>query len=365
MSNSSFRFRLASALPAKATTPIVFIAMKGIRDTVKAVLLVGGMGTRLRPLTYRIPKPLVPVLGKPLMLHVIDSLPPEVDEIIIPVSYKKEMMQEYISMNPPKRKITLVDEPRPLGTGGAVKNVEEFLEDQGTFLVINGDSLSSLDVAKFVQFHKEKAGIASISLWTAEDVTPFGVVDLDEDSRIRRFQEKPKKEEAFSNLINAGAYALEEDVLDYIGKGFVSMERDIFPQILDESMFGFRFGGFWIDCGKRESLLDAYWTLMGEETVSIDRNCVSEAAVVKKPVVVEEGAVISGASVGPHAYISRRVVIGLRSKVERSVLFEDARVGARCIITDSIIDSGVTIPDGAEIRSEIISNAKDPNAQGK
>jgi mannose-1-phosphate guanylyltransferase len=331
-----------------------------MRDAVKAVLLVGGLGTRLRPLTYRIPKPLVPVLGKPLMMHVIDSLPQEVDEIIIPVSYKKEIMQEYLAKSPPSRKITLVDEPRPLGTGGAVKNVEDMLDDHGTFLVINGDSLSSLDVAKFTRFHKEKAGIATISLWTAEDVTPFGVVDIDESSRIKRFQEKPKQEDAFSNLINAGAYALEEEVLGYIDKGFVSMERDIFPQILDDGMFGFAFDGYWIDCGKRESLLDAYWTLMGNETNSINTNSVSDGAVVNKPVMVEEGAVITGATVGPRAYISERVVVGLRSKVEGSVLFEDSRIGARCTIIDSIIDSGVTIPDGKEVRSEIVSIAKEP-----
>ena len=329
----------------------------------KAVLLVGGLGTRLRPLTYRIPKPLVPVLGKPLLMHVIDSLPPEVDEIIIPVSYKKEMMQDYLAKNPPSRKITLVDEPKPLGTGGAVKNVEDILEDQGTFLVINGDSLSSLDVAKFVQFHKEKAGVASISLWTAEDVTPFGVVDLDSNCRIKRFQEKPKQEDAFSNLINAGAYALEEEILGYVGKGFVSMERDIFPEILDDGMYGFGFEGYWIDCGKRESLLDAYWTLMGNERRSINKNSVSEGAAIKKPVIVEEGAVITGATVGPHAYISERVVVGPRSKVEGSVLFEDARVGARCNIIDSIIDSGVTIPDGADVRSEIVSNAREPDSK--
>ncbi len=325
----------------------------------KAVLLVGGLGTRLRPLTYRIPKPLVPVLGRPLMMRVIDSLPPEVDETIIPVSYMKETMQEYLAKNPPSRKVTLVDEPRPMGTGGAVKNVEDLLEGQGTFLVINGDSLSSLDVAKFVRFHKEKAGVATISLWTAEDVTPFGVVDIDDDGRIKRFQEKPKQEEAFSNLINAGAYALEEEVLGYISKGFVSMERDVFPKILDDGMYGFGFEGYWIDCGKRESLLEAYWTLMGGETKSISKNCVSEGAVVKKPVMVGEGTVIAGATIGPRAFLSERVVVGLRSKVERSVLFEDARVGARCTIVDSIIDSGVTIPDGTEVRSEIISSARE------
>lgn len=265
-------------------------------------------------------------------------------------------MQEYLTKNPPKRKITLVDEPRPLGTGGAVKNVEDYLE--GTFLVVNGDVITSLDVAKFLAYHREKGGVATISLWPVEDPTPFGVVDLAEDGRIRRFQEKPKREEAFSNLINAGAYALEEEILGYIGKGFVSMEREIFPNIIDEGMYGFEFSGYWIDCGKRESLLEAYWTLMGSDTRSIHKRSVTEGSQIRSPAVVNEGAVIAGAEVGPRAYISERAVVGLRSRVEGSVLLEDSRVGARCIVVDSIVDSGVSIPDGSEIRSTIVSNAK-------
>ena len=334
--------------------------MDGMRVAVKAVMLVGGMGTRLRPLTYRIPKPLVPVLGKPLMMHVIDSLPREVDEVIIPVSYKKELMLEYIAANPPKRKITLVDEPTPMGTGGAVKNVEDHLEGFGTFLVINGDTISSLDVGKFVEFHRDRGAIATISLWTADEVTQFGIVDLDSTGRIKRFQEKPKKEEAFSNLINAGSYALEEEVLSYIPKGFVSMERDVFPLVLDQGMYGFNFDGYWIDCGKRETLLDAFWTLMGGDTRSIDKRSVREGSQVHKPAIVRADAVIAGATIGPKAYISERAVVGLRSKVERSVLFEDARVGSGCTVVDSIIDSGATVPDGSDIKAQIVSNAKEP-----
>jgi len=323
---------------------------------VKAVLLVGGLGTRLRPLTYRIPKPLIPVMGKPLIRHVIDSMPAEIDEIIIPVSYKKEMMEEYFLKNRPKRKITLVDEPEPMGTGGAVKNVEKHID--GPFLVINGDSISSLDIAKFIKFHRQKKAFASISLWPVDDPTPYGIVDLAKDGRIRRFQEKPKKEEAFSNLINAGAYALEHEVLDYIGKGFVSMEREVFPKILNRGMYGMQFDGYWIDCGRRENLLEAFWTLMGKDTRDIDKKCVLEGAELRAPVVVRNDAVIAGTIVGPYAYISERAVIGIRSKVERSVVLEDARVGARCHIKDSIVDVGVTVPDGAVVESEILSMAK-------
>jgi mannose-1-phosphate guanylyltransferase len=316
------------------------------------------MGTRLRPLTYRLPKPLVPVLGKPLMMHVIDKLPREVDELIIPVSYKKEAMEEYLRKHHPKRKVTLVDEPEALGTGGAVKNVEKLLD--GPFLVINGDSIWSLDIAKFIKFHREKKAFVTISLWPVEDITGYGVVDLDKDNRIRRFQEKPKKEEAFSNLINAGVYLLEHEVLGYIGKGFVSMEREVFPKILDRGMYGCRFDGYWVDCGKRENLLEAFWTLMGEDTKSVSKGAVTEGAVLNKPMVIKEAAVVAGAVIGPRAYVSERAVVGIRSKIERSVILDDARIGTRCTITDSIIDSGVTLPDGSEVRSTIVSNAKPP-----
>ncbi len=323
----------------------------------KAVLLVGGMGTRLRPLTYRIPKPLIPVMGKPLIMHVIDSLPREVDEVVIPMGYKKRTMEEYLLKHRSKRRITLVEEPEPMGTGGAVKNVEDHID--GQFLVINGDSISSLDIAKLIDFHRTKKAFATISLWPVKDPTPYGVVDLDVDKRIRRFQEKPKRQEAFSNLINAGAYALEHEILDHIGKGFVSMEREVFPKILDKGMYGMEFDGYWIDCGRREDLLRAFWTLMGGDAHRISKKCVHEGAVLKRPVMVGDEAVVAGATIGPHAYISERAVVGLRATVERSVLLEDARVGANCRIVDSIVDSGVTIPEGSDILSEIVSNAKE------
>jgi mannose-1-phosphate guanylyltransferase len=321
----------------------------------KAVLLVGGMGTRLRPLTYRIPKPLVPVMGKPLIMHVIDSIPSEVDEVIVPIGYKRDVMEEYLKAHPPGRRITLVDEPEPLGTGGAVKNVEDLID--GQFLVINGDVITSLDVASFVKFHRAKGGIASISLWPVDDPSPFGVAQLDSESRITRFQEKPKREEAFSNLINAGAYALEREVLDLIGEGFVSMEREVFPKLLDKGMYGYQFDGHWVDCGTRENLLNAFRTLMRQDT-KVSRNSVSEGAKIVGPSVIEDEAVVAGATIGPNTYVSSRCVVGPLTSINGSVLYEDVRVGARCRISDSIIDQGVSIPDGAEVASQIISRAK-------
>lgn len=320
----------------------------------KAVLLVGGKGTRLRPLTYRIPKPLVPVMGKPLIMHVIDSIPGEVDEVIVPISYKREVMEEYLESHPPGRKITLVDEPEPLGTGGAVKNVEDHID--GRFVVINGDVITSLDVAAFLRFHKAKGGIASISLWPVDDPSPFGVAELDPEQRITRFQEKPKREEAFSNLINAGAYALEREVLDFIGEGFVSMEREVFPKLLEHGMYGYEFEGYWVDCGTRENLLSAFRTLIAG-AAEVARTSVTTGAIITDPVVVEDESVVAGAEIGPHAYISKRAVVGLRSSVRGSVVYQDARIGTRCEVVDSIIDEGVTVPDGTVVTGQILSRA--------
>jgi mannose-1-phosphate guanylyltransferase len=314
----------------------------------KAVLLVGGMGTRLRPLTYRTPKPLIPVMGRPLMMHVIDSLPDEVDETIIPVGYKRDVMEDHIRRNPPRRRITIVEEAQPMGTGGAVKNVEDYID--GPFLVINGDSISSLDMNEFVNYHRRKNAFATISLWQVEDPEPFGVVDMDADGRIRRFQEKPKREEAFSLLINAGAYALEYEALDYIGDGFVSMERDVFPRITERGMFGMRFDGYWVDCGTRENLLKAFRTLMRGGIMGEDGP--------PTPSVVETGAEVSDAIIGSATYVSSGASIGSLTKIENSVIYHDARIGSGCTIANSIVDVGVTIPDHVEIRDTIVSDAE-------
>jgi mannose-1-phosphate guanylyltransferase len=323
----------------------------------KAVLLVGGVGTRLRPLTYRVPKPLVRVMGKPLMMHVIDSLPDEVDETIVPVGYKRDIMEDYIRKNPPRRKITIVEEKQPMGTGGAVKNVEDYID--GPFLVINGDSISSLDMDEFVDYHRRKKAFATISLWEVEDPTPFGVVDLDADGRIHRFQEKPKREEAFSRLINAGAYALEYEVLDYIRDGFVSMEREVFPRIVDRGMYGLRFEGHWVDCGTRENLLDAFRTLI-RERLRTGTTAASQDSGTSSDAVVEDGADVTGAVIGPYSYISSGAVVGPGTRVEGSVVYNDARIGGGCTVRNSIVDAGVSIPDGTAVNDTIVSLATPP-----
>ena len=328
----------------------------------QAVMLVGGLGTRLRPLTYRLPKPLVPVMGKPLMMYVVDSLPPEVDQLIIPVSYKREVVDAFIESQKIPIDVKIVDEPEPLGTGGAVKNVEKLIDRGDTFLVLNGDVVASLDLSEFIEFHKKKKSFASISLWEAEDPTPFGVAQIDGSGKILRFQEKPTKEEAFSKLINAGAYALEPEVLDHIDKGFVSMERTVFPRILDRGMYGFTFKGFWTDCGTREGVIDAHVALMRENGSYIAESAYTYDTNLLAPFCIEPDCRIISAKIGPGAYIGKNVAILDDSEIINSVVLPGARIGRYCRLENCIIDEDFQVPQGTSIKDNIfaLENKREP-----
>jgi mannose-1-phosphate guanylyltransferase len=322
----------------------------------QAVMLVGGLGTRLRPLTYRIPKPLVPVMGRPLMMHVIDALPPEVDHLIIPVGYKREMMDAFIESQEFSVEITIVSEPDPLGTGGAVKNVEKLIKRDDTFLVLNGDVVASVDLTKFVEFHKEKKAVASITLWEVEDPTPFGVAEIDKNGKILRFQEKPTKEEAFSRLINAGAYALEPEVLDHIGPGFISMERTVFPKLLSKGMYGFKFEGHWTDCGSREGVIAAHVALMKQNGSYLAESATTYDTNLMNPFCVEPDCRIVNAKIGPGAYVGQGSVILDDSHIENSVVLPGARIGRWCHLENCIVDQDFRVPDSTSIKDMIFAN---------
>jgi len=321
----------------------------------QAVMLVGGLGTRLRPLTFRLPKPLVPVMGKPLMMHVIESLPEQVDELIIPVGYKREMMEAYLANQELPVKVTIVDEPEPLGTGGAVKNVEHLIRKDDTFLVLNGDIIASVDLNEFVKFHKSKKAIASITLWEVEDPTPFGVAQLDADGRIMRFQEKPTKEEAFSRLVNAGAYALEPEVLDEIGPGFVSMERTVFPKLLDRGMYGFTFKGYWADCGTREGVIAAHVELIRKFGSYVAESASTISTDFISPFCVEPDCRLIKATIGPGSYIGKGCVVLDDSEIVNSVLLPGARVDRYCRLENCIVDENYRVPTNTSVRDMILA----------
>jgi mannose-1-phosphate guanylyltransferase len=313
----------------------------------KAVILAGGFGTRLRPLTYSVPKPLVPLVGKPLILRMIESLPQSVDTVVLAVSYMKEALEEYFQSQPCGRKVVVVHEPSPLGTGGAIKNVAQHLDE--TFIAMNGDCISSLDLRSLMKMHREKGGIGTIALWQVEDTSAFGVVELDKSCRIVNFQEKPKKEEARSNLINAGYYVFEPDILDYIGKGQVSMEREVFPNILDYGLFGHKFTGHWMDCGTRESFLAAQAKILEIEPTPPATS--SGACAVEPPNLIRSSS-IKNARIGPYACIEPGATICDGCQVSNSLIMKGALLEPCCKVSGCIIG-----PKTVVSKDSVVSNA--------
>ncbi len=219
----------------------------------KAIILAGGKGTRLRPLTYETPKALILVQGKTLTEHVIDVLKKlNIDEIILSVGYMADKIKAYFGDGSRfNLKISYAVEKEPLGTAGPLILHPKINE---TFVMVNGDNLFNLDFKGMLKFHKENKATATIALTKVEDVSKFGVARLEGD-KIAEFIEKPKKEEAPSHYINSGYYILEAELFDIVkGKPFAMMEKDVFPKLAKEGrLFGFKDDGQWFDTGTHES----------------------------------------------------------------------------------------------------------------
>ncbi|MFH1787897.1 MAG: nucleotidyltransferase family protein [Candidatus Altiarchaeota archaeon] len=219
----------------------------------KALILAGGKGTRMRPFTYEIPKPMIPVQGKPLIQHIISlNRKHGITDITISVGYLGDRIKEYfgngsrLGMN-----INYVEETEPLGTAGCLNLVRAELNEP--FLMFNGDVLSDIDLSDFISFHDENKSIATIALTPVDDPSRFGVARL-KGNKIKEFVEKPKKGKEPSKLINAGVYLLEPEVFKYVPEGFAMMEKDVFPKLAKEGkLTGYSFTGQWFDTGTVEA----------------------------------------------------------------------------------------------------------------
>ncbi len=215
-------------------------------------ILAGGRGTRLKPITDEIPKPLVPLHDKPILEHTLDLFKKfGINKVLLSIGYKGDKIKEYFGNG--KRfglNITYIEEKEPMGTGGPLNIAKSFLTD--TFVMCNADELKDIDLDEMYLFHKENNAVATIALTTVEDPSKYGVAKLS-GNKILQFIEKPPKEEAPSKLINAGLYILEPSVLDYLPEGKCSVERDVFPKIAaDGKMYGYHFSGQWFDTGNLE-----------------------------------------------------------------------------------------------------------------
>ena len=318
----------------------------------QAVIIAGGLGTRLRPLTFNRPKALVPLLNRAQILHILDGLPKSVDEVFVAVNYMYDRIREFFKEADVGRSVRVIEEPTPLGTGGAVKNVAPRLN--GTFAVYNGDVIDSLDFSKFVAFHRKREAVATIALYEVPDPSAFGVVAMNR-SRITRFVEKPAPGEAPSRLINAGRYLFEPEVLDGIEPGRpVSMETEVFPTLTAKGLHGFPFEGYWSDAGTLEGYLGATRTLLANGGAAVDPKANVSRARIDGAVLIPEGCEVSG-RFGPDAVLGSRCRVET-STVSNSVLLDGASIEAGAVVTGSIIGEDSSVGPEATVEGSIVGD---------
>ena len=322
------------------------------------IVLAGGFGTRLRPWTLHAPKPLIPILDRTMIEHVVDILPEGmVDKVLIAAGYGIEQMRSHFSGLDLPYEVIIVEETEPLGTGGAIANCREHL-GEGTCCVINGDLLTSLRVDEMLAAHQATDTLASISLWEVEDPSRFGVADYDTQSTlIQRFQEKPPREEAYSNLINAGTYLLEPAVFDRMPEGPFSMERVVFPVLAEEGeLSGFPFEGHFVDAGTPESYIEAMQTsIQNEAWISGDSaeggNWFGNSVSIASDASISESALDSGGQVaGGSTVVSSalllNVIVESGCQISGCMIGHNAHIGANSILEDVVVDHGAIVPSG-------------------
>lgn len=330
----------------------------------QVVVLAGGFGTRLRPWTYEIPKPILPMLDKTLLEHVVEVVPNDkVDEVVVAGGYKVDDIEAYFKESDVPYDVRIVKETEPLGTGGALGNCRDVVS--GQFVCLNGDIISSLDMQVGLDLHQKNGGIGTLALWEVEDPTRFGIVGLDEEHRITQFKEKPTPEEVFSNLINAGSYLFEDDIFDYIPLGRSSLEREVFPVLAEErKLNGFSFDGYFIDAGTPQS-----WSLGVEASIAhqrwkggkrIDSNWHADDSVsIQGDSNVENSMLSTGASITSaqltKCSLLNNVQIGTNSKLNETLIGRNSTIGTNCTLNNVVVDHNSIVPDNT-----VLSDAQWP-----
>lgn len=340
----------------------------------KAMILAAGLGTRLYPLTFTLPKPMVPIVNMPVMEHIILHLKEHgFDDLMVNLHSMPDQIENYLQDGQRLGvKIEYSHEMEPLGTAGAVKNVEDFFDD--TFIVIGGDDMSDVDFSKIVKFHKQKKALATIGLSYAEDVTHYGVVVTDENGRIVEFQEKPSKEEAKSNWVNNGIYIFEPEILNIIPEGsFYDFGSQLFPKLKDDRspFYACKTKGYWRDVGNLMQYRQAHFDcLEGKLKVNIPGKEVSPGVWIEKGVILPDDIEIKppvligkNCKIGKHVNLIGPLVIGKynviedRAKIERTITWNynhikrnvklrDCLVGSECIIDEDLVFEETVLGSG-------------------
>ncbi|MGH9246395.1 MAG: sugar phosphate nucleotidyltransferase [Acidimicrobiales bacterium] len=338
----------------------------------RAVVLVGGFGTRLWPLTLTTPKQMLPVVDRPMVEWVVDQVVRHgIDDVVLSLGYRRDAFQEaYPDARCAGATLHYAVEPEPLGTAGAIRFAAERAGVDERFVVVNGDVLTDLDLGRLIRFHDAHGGEATIALHEVDDPSHFGVVVTDSDGRVDAFVEKPPPGEAPSNLINAGIYVLEPSVVKRIPPGrAVSIERETFPALAtDEALWALDDGGvYWRDTGTPEHYLQVQLDLVDrirpmrvvavDPSAQIDADAFVSRAVIGPGVVVERGAKVCDAAVLEGARI------GADARVANAIVGSHAVIGPGAVVADgTVIGMGATVDSHTTVRA---AKVPDPDLVGR
>jgi mannose-1-phosphate guanylyltransferase len=317
----------------------------------QAIVLVGGEGTRLRPLTNDVPKPALTLVDRPFLAYMIEWLAAHgVSEVVLACGFLPDVLREALGDGEHAGvRLTYVTEPERRGTAGAIRfaadALGERLEDR--FLALNGDVLTDLDLTALMRAHDEREARATIALYPVEDSAAYGLVSVDGDGAVTEFVEKTG--EPVPGEINAGAYFLERSVLDLIPAGReVSIEREVFPRLIGDGLGALRLDGYWMDIGTPERYLQASWDIL-------EGRVETRVRPTAPGLLVGVGAEVDArATVGPRAVVSPGCRIASGAEVRDSVLLGGCNVGAGAKLSDSVLAAGVTVEAGAELAGAIV-----------
>ena len=316
----------------------------------QAVVLVGGEGTRLRPLTLGRPKPALRLVDRPFIRFMVDWLARHgVSEVIMACGFRAELLRDALGDGGGEGPaIRYVEEPEPLGTAGPIRLAADEVGLDERFLVLNGDILSDLDLTALIAAHDEAGAAGTLALYPVDDPSPYGLVLTGEGGAVEAFLEKPDPADIATDEISAGAYVLEAGILDLIPAGTaMSIEREVFPRLVGEGLYGHRLEGYWMDIGTPARYLQASWDIL-ERRVATD----VEIAPGDGATLVEEGCEIApDSTIGPRAVIGRDSTIGAGATVVGSVLDTGCRVGERAAVAGSILAPGVDVGAGASLEA--------------
>lgn len=330
----------------------------------QALILVGGHGTRLRPVTLTLPKPVIPLVDRPFIRYMIDWLARHgVDDIVMACGFLPDQLRATLGDQVPGGpKLHYVEEPEPRGTAGAIKFAAELLDDR--FFALNGDSLTDLDLTALMDRHISSGARATLAVHPVEDITGLGLVRRAEDGEILEFLEKPDPATVDTNEISAGMYVLEKEVLDLVPPDQdVSIETEVWPRLVGDGLYSERLEGYWMDIGTPDRYLGACWDILSRKAetepgsrvddegryVAPDATVADDATVGELAWLESSSEVGAGATIGPRAVLGAGVGVGEGAAIETSALHPACRVGPAARITGAILAAGVSVEEGAVV----------------